>query len=361
MTGHRTEAIKKRRQRARFLTACLICLISLALVPAVYAGAEQVTLNVEQILTADGLSVPPNQTISYKLTAENPSNPMPDGSGPDGYDFTITGSADYSLGPFSFVKSGIYTYQLACTAGPDADGYVYDRQVYTIEFYVTNDLSPLTIVYITNGDKVSGIVFEHTYTTLPSDPLDMMDPPLQKVVRGNPPADSVFIFLLTAEKQSYPMPEGSKNGVKTLQIIGAGQGSFGTWSYTQEGVYRYTVSEVDTGVEGYIYDSMVYTITDTVTVAGGQLTVNRIIMDARGVEVTVLLFTNTYQPPSKPGKPGGNPGTGDGSRLTLWLVWLTVSAATLLALMVWASGETKKADSKNRVRVNSSTGATGMS
>ena len=148
-------------------------------------------------------------------------------------------------------------------------------------------------------------LYEYGDPAMPKSSAVITDPPVMKTVFGNPSQSSAFIFKLEAQNPGNPMPYGSAGGVKTIQISGSGQSDFGTWSYFSVGTYFYTISEVNTGEKGYIYDTTVYTITDTVEVEGGQLVFSRIITNEMNKHVTSLDFINTY----KPGMEG--PKTGD--------------------------------------------------
>ena len=138
-----------------------------------------------------------------------------------------------------------------------------------------------------------------------SDPSLMLDPPVRKVVFGNPKRDAKFTFQLKAQNPAQPMPAGSENGVKTLTIKGSGEEEFGTWAYTEAGTYFYTVSEVNTGEEGYTYDAMVYTITDTVRVSDGRLIVDRELSKNSDQQADVFLFINRYSAEEAPLVDGG--------------------------------------------------------
>jgi len=189
----------------------------------------------------------------------------------------------------------------------------------------------------------------------------MVDPPVVKIVRGTPNTASTLTFQLVAEYGKNPMPAGSINGIKTLTIIGAGQGEFGTWRYTRAGTFRYAASEVNTGIDGYAYDTAVYTITDEVVPIDGRLVVKRDVVGHMGEQVSSLTFVNTYtrgsgsspseRPESgKPSWPGSGPKTGDLSRPLLW-VGLIVMSGTLLVFIIFlacSSGRSSRGRRKRR-------------
>lgn len=102
------------------------------------------------------------------------------------------------------------------------------------------------------------------------------------------PQDGEFTFALTSH-DGAPMPEGSKDGVKTVANTGTGF-SFGRMDYDKPGTYVYTVTE-QAGRDPTIgYSTQAYDVTVTVTDQGGMLsaTADRQATDVR--------FDNTYTP-----------------------------------------------------------------
>ncbi|MCL2433590.1 MAG: Cna B-type domain-containing protein [Clostridia bacterium] len=271
------------------LGLALLCLMASLFIPALYAEDDaQVTLTLKQVFDVEA-SVPPAEdilTCEYRLVPK--STPMSAGKDADGFSFTVTGTADINIGPLTFSENGNYLYEITNVTNP-AQGCTYSMQEYFIEVYVQSNR--VVGVVIQNGDdeKADDIYYEHLYGTV------VVDPPVRKIVKGTPPVDSVFTFKLSAEDASYPMPEGSANGVKTVQIAGEGEAEFGTWEYKQEGTYRYSITEVNTGATGYIYDAEVYTIKDDVTMANGQFFVSRTVTNKAGVRAVTLEFTNEYK------------------------------------------------------------------
>jgi len=315
----------------------LACLMGLSVPMAYAAELGQVTLTVKQIFAGTGM---PGETCSYRLTPKQASNPMPAGSGPDGYVFTAVGTSDTAVGPIAFAQAGQYAYEISHIT-PPASGYTYDQEVYRLEIYVKSSLAVTVIAYKKDGSKAANISYEHAGPgLLPSDPAAMADPPVMKTVSGSPAKASIFTFRLAAGNLSNPMPAGSKDGVKTIQITGSGRGEFGTWSYTAEGTYYYTVSEVNTGESDYTYDTAVYTITDTAKAIDGQLVVARVVTNGANKKVTSLSFINAYAPgggaPAEPsGKPKPGPKTGDESQIVLYIALFCGAGITLLGSIAY--------------------------
>jgi len=325
------------------LALALLCLASTVLAPYAHAAEPvPIPLKIDQVLQSDGSATAPEATFTYHLTAQSPATPLPEGSGTNSYDFTITGDSQGSIDPIDFTRPGIYTYELRCDPAVEA-GYVADTQVYTIEIYVTSDLRIFAVVTSSDGEKTSSIRFTQRYSARASDPAVMIDPPVEKIVKGNPSQRSTFTFQLKAEDPSNPMPAGSKNGVKTLSILGSGHGEFGVWSFTKEGVYHYTISEVDTGIKGYTYDTVIYKITDVVKAKDGQLVVERTLTDTIGTRPDACTFTNHYSASGRLPIVGGVlPKTGDMLKLAPYAI-LVILAALLLRAFLGRSASAKKA------------------
>lgn len=129
-------------------------------------------------------------------------------------------------------------------------------------------------------------------------PVTESNPPVQKRVTGDTPQTaSTFTFVLTAEKSSFPMPEGSNGTTKEITIKGAGSAEFGDITFTKPGTYVYKVTEKNTEVIGYTYDESVFTITYTVTQENGELITERTISDSNANTVSTVEFTNIYKTP----------------------------------------------------------------
>ena len=104
------------------------------------------------------------------------------------------------------------------------------------------------------------------------------------------------------------MPEGSKDGIKTIMIIGSGEVEFGKIEIKLPGTYSYEIMEINDGIKGYEYDSSIYKIVFEVKDINGKLIAESKIVKENNVEKEII-FTNTYIEPSipndqeKPNKP----------------------------------------------------------
>ncbi|MBR7081971.1 MAG: hypothetical protein IKI49_04625, partial [Oscillospiraceae bacterium] len=250
-----------------------------------------------------------------------------------------------------------------------AAGYTYDDAVYTVTVEVTDGGSGTlkatkTITKTVNGvtTPATGIVFVNTYT--PDTPY--IDPPVKKVVIGNPPQKGTFTFVMRAESNTagyavkdMPMPYGSVNGEKRVTVLGAGEYEFGTFGFTKAGTYVYSVYEERGTEKGYTYDATRYTITVEVTEVNGRLVANMTIRDGDGNISGTCLFTNKYDEPDNPpdtppdtppdnppDNPPDTPKTGDESRLNMWVSTMLGSFGMIVAVALFGRRK-KRADDRN--------------
>ncbi len=311
---------KKARNKRRTTMIGLVFLFTLAMVLSgtSYAAVTSVpvALRIDQVFTKNSSAPGVNSGFSYTLTSLNEGNPMPVGSISGIYSFTIDGTSSKNIDTIFFPYTGIYRYEIKGNTHPASFGYTYDNEVYSLTVYVrqtADGLSTDITARKSDGSKVGRIAFINTYTPLPSRQEVMVDPPVKKTVSGNPSKSSTFSFLLTPKSGANPMPEGSVNGVKTITITGSGKKDFGTWVYTGEGMFQYTISEVDTGESRYTYDTNVYTITDVVRDRNGQLEVTRTVTNRWNKEVESCIFINDYSGGGSGN--GGNIGSSNGNSI----------------------------------------------
>jgi len=339
--------LEKIREKRFLVYILLACLFALVFPQAVQAAPNEVTLVVEQVFTKPAASMAAD-TFTYTLTALQHGSPMPAGSNGNTCTFTISGTDTINIGPVTYGMNGIYSYEIKQTVVSAQIGYTCDRQVYTVEVYVTHTAGGLqadVVVYSEKGLKVSTIAFENIYEPLASDPSIMVDPPVKKTVFGAPSVDGSFTFKLEAENKSNPMPTGSAEGVKLMTIVGPGEEDFGTWSYTKAGIYHYSISEVNNGEVGYSYDATVYTITDYVTDVGGQLEVVRTVTNAADKPVDSYDFINKYTSVKGAGGPANRTKgakTGDEAMTGLSQAMLFISGTVLMAYVVYLIMNRKK-------------------
>lgn len=180
-----------------------------------------------------------------------------------------------------------------------------------------------------------------------------------------------FTIRLEAEDAANPMPEGSEDGVYTMEIRGAGEKSFPVITYTRVGIYNYEIYQ-EAGKNGdCTYDRAVYRMTVYVTnaEAGGLESTTVLYKDNQGNKLDKAAFHNTYKTVSDPEESGGHedtdesaeqvpvitvkpsaetetpeaiviedPGssggaqTGDNSATVLWSVLIVIAACTITVI-----------------------------
>ena len=123
---------------------------------------------------------------------------------------------------------------------------------------------------------------------------------VQKIVDGTGyNQDEAFEFTLSAAEEGTPMPTETGNKVS----IKAGEtGSFGSITYTDTGVYYYTVKETKGSTVGMSYDETEYLVTVVVSMNDerkltASVYYNIVMTDIPEVEsdVRALVVTNTYR------------------------------------------------------------------
>lgn len=314
---------------------------------------------------ADGINIPVRQTLtvqnagtqsysttfSYKLTAGNTGNPMPEGSVNGTYSFNLTGnnaSLTVSIPTTGLTVGQTFSYQLKEAPATPQAGYTYDSKIYAVEVSVVTNATTHQQEVVTNvrlnGTKVSEALFANTYdgslvptptpsptptatptaTPTPSPTPVIVDPPVRKVIVGTPSQNAVFHFTMTGQPGA-PMPAGANGNVKTASVTGAGEVEFGQFEIDEAGTYVYTLAEVDDGQSGYAYDGTVYTLTFVIEEDddGDLYVAQRTVVDQTGNSMNTAVFSNVYQASSTPApgtvnnEPNKNvPNTGDSGENT---------------------------------------------
>lgn len=121
----------------------------------VYASENKVivSLPVKQVFEVQNVAPDNlNQAGTYELTGLSQDTPMPNSSRNGIYVFTINGSNDKTVIPFTYTRVGVYQYKLLQTT-KDAENYIYDRTGYTITVYIKNSETGKLIseVIVENG------------------------------------------------------------------------------------------------------------------------------------------------------------------------------------------------------------------
>ncbi len=205
-------------------------------------------------------------------------------------------------------------YEIKETPGT-TDAYTYDDTVYTAVVFVENDFD--------NGGLKASIVkvYKNGDTKTKQDAADFVnkyepafiDPPVSKVVTndaGTAPDTAKFHFTMKADDKTFPMPEGSTDGAKTIET-GVGAVEFGEILYEKVGTYTYKITEEQESLSNFTYDNTTYTVKAVVEKVDGKLTATTIINNG-SADVTAIVFNNHYKKKSSGGGGGGSSGGGPG-------------------------------------------------
>lgn len=103
-----------------------------------------------------------------------------------------------------------------------------------------------------------------------------------------------FTFLLTANDKSYPMPNGSSNGVKKVTIKPGETFTFGEIKYNTQGLYDYVISREPVNSKNIKEDTSVYKI--QVAVFSDGTTVVVMSKNDSDTKVDKLEYIDTYVP-----------------------------------------------------------------
>jgi pilin isopeptide linkage protein/LPXTG-motif cell wall-anchored protein len=328
---------KNIRKPIKVILALLLTIVLSVISFETALAADPVTVNIPVYKAITGDTPAANETFRFRLAAVD-NAPMPAGSVNGVKTVTISGTGNTTFGTISYINPGNYNYTISEIAGSNA-AYTYDKTVYELCVQVTwkdeagGELQAVMYLVKQGGqDKQERAMFVNEYTRSSV----TIDPPVKKVISGDAPStDSIFTFYLKANDISFPMPSGSVNGIKSLLITGDGVGDFGEITYTQAGVYTYTVYERDSNAAGYTYDTTVYTMTVTVIEENGRLSIASRIIDDKGALASDLIFTNRFSagatPTPSPGPPPTSrpdgPKTGDESADYIW--WIILGLAVI--------------------------------
>ena len=237
----------------------------------------------------------------YKLKGDDFTFTLHRVTAPDGVtaeaDQTKTNDArgNIRFDQLSFPLPGTYVYTVS-ERDVTVPGVTKDGTVTTITYTVkdVDHAGRLKVVDKTitrsDGKTVNGIRFDNTYNP---QGVGCTLGGVKTIINADTatnriPRDGEFTFALTSH-DGAPMPEGSKDGVKTVANTGTGF-SFGRMDYDKPGTYVYTVTE-QAGRDPTIgYSTQAYDVTVTVTDNGGMLSAS---VDRQANDIR---FDNTYTP-----------------------------------------------------------------
>ena len=262
------------------------------------------------VTTLTNKHVPEVTSVTVKKVWDDADNR--DGIRPSSVKITLLANGE-EAGSATLSESNSWTYTWS-----GVDKYSKGEEIaYTVE---EDDVADYEVEV--TGTAAMGYTVKNYHQAAPD--RVMSDPPVQKVVTGNPATDATFTFQMKALTDGAPMPEGSEDGVKTVQITGSGSYEFGEMWYDKAGEWVYEISEVNDGIEGYTYDDTVYTLTVKVEEVADGTQVKLVKTETVEGGDGTIVFTNKYEK-----KPEPAPKTGDDAMTTVALLALLASAVSI--------------------------------
>lgn len=298
--------------------------------------------------------------FTFILRAQNANNPLPSGDGiaqlpsEDGLPgVSVTngapnenGEASFDFGSIEFTEPGTYIYNIFEDTGEMPDGVSADDAQYTLTITVSENEATGEL-YIADGDVVAVKVVKGTgegsqnipvgtdefdfTNTYDAGQTDYNQPILKNLVGRDFLAKDSFVFEVVATAtdlegnpmafDEIPLPDGTTTGGTMSEIAENETGDgysytvtinpFGSASpdsyrlhtgkvtYTHEGIYTYTISEVPGSDPNITYSDAEYTVVVTVEVNDDDpdnpvLTRSVAIDGATVTAGNTIDFTNTY-------------------------------------------------------------------
>lgn len=194
-----------------------------------------------------------------------------------------TQGGSFAFAPISYEQEGTYTYLVSEQEGTD-DTIHYDNTVYTVTVKV-EDVGG--VLQASASYEPGQLLFQNSYTPNSVTLTGKTALSGTKVLLGRECKEGEFEFALWKEGKKVDTAVNDENG----------NFAFGDITFTREGVYYYTMTEVNNGLGGVTYDRTVYTVQINVEDAGGQLTAQVIYQKAGEAEkLDGAEFINSYQP-----------------------------------------------------------------
>lgn len=133
----------------------------------------------------------------------------------------------------------------------------------------------------------------YNITNVYVEPIKVNVPSVEKIVQGENTSNTKFEFTLKTEENA-PMPDGAEKNKKMISLNGAGTTDFGTITFTNPGVYTYTITEVNSGIKGWTYDDTIYNVIITITEKNYKLSSKVVIKKDKEINKNIV-FTNAYK------------------------------------------------------------------
>ncbi len=254
-------------------------------ITAVIDGSKLLIENGEEIEITEN-----RFTVSIKADEDNDSS----GCGYMPSTVYVDTDGKFKFDEISFSKAGVYAFTVT-EDDKGAAGYHYDNAVYTVEYTVILDTSEnVLVIYKTeisrNGEPVDEILFRNIYDTpAPAElPVDGITTLTGGGKSDEDITEDLFTYVINGGEQKNVLDVPSEISTDDYGIL-----DFGTWIFTEEGTYTFTVTE-DTPPAGYTDETGEVTV--TVTVILNEET-NKLEAQAEFSTGETLKIDNTYVAP----------------------------------------------------------------
>lgn len=210
------------------------------------------------------------KTFSFTLSAVTKDAPMPEEATVE-----IVGEDTADFGAITFEVAGEYEYTLV-EIDTEETGYIYDSSVRTILIKVTDNDGNLEAEWTVNDKEAESVVFVNQYEAKPVEVVLKAT----KILKNLNLKDGMFDFTLSdATGKVLEVVTNKENGDITFSPL----------TFTEVGVYTYTIRELPGNMPNTTYDPAVYSMTVTVTDNDGVLEAT--VFGFRKPE-----FVNEYKP-----------------------------------------------------------------
>lgn len=215
-------------------------------------------------------------------------------------DFSADGTLNINT---AYLAPDVYVYTIT-QQDKGAAGYTYDDSIFVATVTVTLDKATntlqKTVTYTKNGQPVDKLEFNNTYTS----PDAITDTTIGSVtLKDEDGNDKTFndgdfsVKIVANDANDTTGYTGFVAGDK--DVVADGSFSFDEISFSKAGTYKFTVTQNDKGAAGYTYDDASYEVTVTVELDKATNTLKKTITYTKdGVEVTEVVFNNTYATPA---------------------------------------------------------------
>lgn len=156
---------------AKFSLVLAALLLCLSMLSTAALAEEAPTVQINAQVTLEGTLPSTPESYILRMSADNASNPMPDGQTGGRYDLTITGAGTADFPAMTFEKVGIYTYSISQLAGEN-EHCTYDERSYKLTVSVVNaengGLAAVVAMYQADvaEKKESTALFHNVYETI---------------------------------------------------------------------------------------------------------------------------------------------------------------------------------------------------